>query len=216
MLNALLVVAAIASANGEIKHMQTTQQIPGYTYGKVPPAPISLADLDKLKKALLLGEDDIKALRRSYDILKGQTDQILDVWYGFVGSHDFLLHFFTNKSDGKPNAEYLQAVRKRFAQWILDTAKADFNQEWLNWQFELGRRHHRTGKNKTDGAAAVDNINFRYVPALAIPITTTLRPFLAKGNATEKEIQAMHEAWVKAVTLQVILWSYPYVKDGDW
>jgi hypothetical protein len=25
----------------------------------------------------------------------------------------------------------------------------------------------------------------------------------------------MHQAWVKAVLLQVILWSHPYVRDGD-
>jgi hypothetical protein len=25
----------------------------------------------------------------------------------------------------------------------------------------------------------------------------------------------MHQAWVKAVLLQVILWSHPYVIDGD-
>jgi hypothetical protein len=48
-----------------------------------------------------------------------------------------------------------------------------------------------------------------------IPITTTLRPFLAKNGASPEEVDKMHAAWVKSVTLQVILWSYPYVRDGD-
>jgi len=25
----------------------------------------------------------------------------------------------------------------------------------------------------------------------------------------------MYQAWVKAVLLQLILWSHPYVRDGD-
>ena len=51
--------------------------------------------------------------------------------------------------------------------------------------------------------------------ALLVPITTTLKPFLAKGGAAADEVEAMHQAWVKAVLLQVILWSHPYVRDGD-
>jgi hypothetical protein len=28
-------------------------------------------------------------------------------------------------------------------------------------------------------------------------------------------LEAMYQAWVKAVILQVILWTHPYVKSGD-
>jgi hypothetical protein len=44
---------------------------------------------------------------------------------------------------------------------------------------------------------------------------TNPRPFLAAGAAALEEVEAMHQAWVKAVLLQVILWSQPYVIDGD-
>jgi Protoglobin len=73
----------------------------------------------------------------------------------------------------------------------------------------------RTGKNRTDGVQAAEHIPLRYVIALLVPITTTLKPFLAEGGATAEEVEAMHQAWVKAVVLQVILWSYPYVREGD-
>ncbi|RMF71664.1 MAG: protogloblin ApPgb [Planctomycetota bacterium] len=196
----------------------TEKRIPGYTYGtaSVPKAPITLAELELLKKTVLLGDEDVRYLRMSRKILEPQIEEILDVWYGFVGSNDHLLKYFTNKSDGKPNADYLGAVRKRFGQWILDTAAADFDQKWLDYQFEIGRRHHRSGKNRTDGVEAVDHIPYRYLPALAIPITTTLKPFLANSGAAPEDVEKMHAAWVKAVTLQTILWSYPYVRDGDW
>jgi hypothetical protein len=53
------------------------------------------------------------------------------------------------------------------------------------------------------------------VLALLIPITTTLKPFLAEGGASPDEVEAMHQAWVKAVLLQLILWTQPYVREGE-
>lgn len=192
--------------------------IPGYTYGTnlVPPAPITLEEFEKLKKAVLFGEEDVRYLRMSYDVLKDQVEQILDVWYGFVGSHDFLLHYFCDETSGQPLQEYLAAVRKRFGQWILDTAAAQYDQKWLDYQFEIGRRHHRSRKNQTDGVSSVALVHYRYLPALIVPITTTLKPFLQRGEHSPEEVERMHAAWVKSVTLQVVLWSYPYVREGEW
>jgi Protoglobin len=190
--------------------------IPGYTYGTdaVPRSPVSLDELELLQATLLLGENDRAALRRSSDILAPQVDAILDVWYGFVGANPHLLAAFTDP-DGQPNQVYLAAVRRRFGQWIHDTARAEFDQAWLDYQHEIGVRHTRRGKNHTDGVQAADHVPLRYVFALLIPITTTLKPFLASGGAVQEEVEAMHQAWVKAVLLQVILWSQPYVREGD-
>ena len=190
--------------------------IPGYTYGTdaVPRSPLSLDELGLLKATLLMGDDDLAALRRSGQVLAGRVEEILDVWYGFVGANPHLLAAFTGP-DGQPDQAYLAAVRRRFGRWILDTARAEYDQAWLDYQQEIGLRHHRSGKNRTDGARAADHIPLRYVLALLVPITTTLKPFLAEGGAAPDEVQAMHQAWVKAVLLQVILWSQPYVRDGD-
>ena len=190
--------------------------IPGYTYGTdaVARSPVGLQELELLKATLLLGDDDLAALRRSGGLLAGQVEEILDVWYGFVGANPHLLAAFSGP-DGEPDQAYLAAVRQRFGRWILDTARADYDQAWLDYQHEIGLRHHRSGKNRTDGVDAADNIPLRYVLALLVPITTTLRPFLAGGGAAPDEVEAMHQAWVKAVLLQVILWSHPYVRDGD-
>jgi hypothetical protein len=190
--------------------------IPGYTYGTdtVPHSPVGLDDLQLLQSTLLLGDEDLVALRRSGDLLAPRVEDILDVWYGFVGANPHLLAAFTGP-DGQPNQAYLAAVRLRFGRWILDTARAEFDQAWLDYQHEIGVRHTRRGKNRTDGVQAADHIPLRYVLALLIPITTTLKPFLVEGGATPEDVEVMHQAWVKAVLLQVILWSQPYVRDGD-
>jgi hypothetical protein len=166
-----------------------------------------------MKGAALFGEGDVAALRRSHEVLAPQTDAILDVWYGFVGSLPHLLASFS--LEGRPDVAYLGAVRARFGQWILDTARAEYDQRWLDYQLEIGRRHHRVGKNRTDGAKASPIVELRYLFPLIVPVTHTLRPFLAADGASPEEVDARHAAWLKSVVLQVTLWAHPYVKEGD-
>jgi hypothetical protein len=187
--------------------------IPGYTYGTdaVPRSPLGLDELERLKQVVLLGDDDLAALRRSREILAGEVERILDVWYGFVADHPQLVRFFAHRDTGEPIGDYLARVRARFGQWILDTAAADYDQAWLDYQHEIGRRHHEA-KNATDGVDSVPSVDLRYVIALVYPITATLRPFLAASGAPPDEVERMQEAWRKSVLLQVALWSEAYVR----
>lgn len=191
--------------------------IPGYTYGTaaIARSPVSLAAFEDMKRSVLFGDDDIAALRRSHALVVDRTEAILDVWYGFVGSQPHLLASFTAKADGKPLGDYLGGVRRRFGQWILDTATAKYDQAWLDYQHEIGLRHHRTKKNQTDGAPSTAIVPFRDLFALVFPVTFTLRPFLAAAGDPPEVVDAMVAAWVKSCLLQVTLWSHPYVKDGD-
>lgn len=191
--------------------------IHGYTFGtpSVSRSPVTLEDFERMKASALFGEEDTKYLRLSHDILKDHVSEILDVWYGFVGSQPHLLASFTHKSDGKPLGDYLGGVRKRFERWVLDTARAEYDQRWLDYQHEIGLRHHRIGKNKTDGAASTDIVPFRNLFPLIFPVTFTLRPFLAKKGHSNEEVDKMYSAWLKSCLLQLSLWSHPYIKDGD-
>jgi Protoglobin len=191
--------------------------IPGYTMGThaVAPSPVTLADFALMQKSALFGDDDIQALRQSHAIVHDQVEAILDVWYGFVGSQPHLLASFTHKDSGQPVGDYLAAVRRRFGQWILDTARAEYDQAWLDYQHEIGLRHHRAKKNRTDNAPSTPIVPFRDLFALIFPVTITLKPFLAKKGHSADEVDRMHAAWVKSCLLQVTLWSHAYVKDGD-
>lgn len=192
------------------------ENIAGYTYGEetVPQSPISLEDFGLLKKSVLFTEEDETYLRQAGEVLADQVADVLDLWYGFVGSHPHLVYYFTGP-DGKPDADYLAAVRKRFGQWILDTCNRSYDQDWLNYQHEIGLRHHRTKKNQTDKVQSVPNISHRYMVAFIYPITATIKPFLAKKGHSSDEVEKMYQAWFKSVVLQVALWNYPYVKDDD-
>jgi hypothetical protein len=194
-----------------------TTGIPGYTAGTtaVARSPVSWQDFAAMQKSVLFGDDDVRALRQSYDVVEDQVDAILDVWYGFVGSQPHLVASFTHRDTGAPIGEYLAGVRHRFGRWILDTARAEYDQAWLDYQHEIGLRHHRAKKNRTDGAASTALVPFRDLFLLVVPVTTTLKPFLAKHGHSGSEVEAMHAAWVKSCLLQVTLWSHPYVKEGD-
>ncbi|WP_298406833.1 protoglobin domain-containing protein [uncultured Chloroflexus sp.] len=194
----------------------TTPVLPGYDYGtaQVTPSPLSLADFELLKQAVLFGPDDERYLRMAGDVLADQIDDVLDVWYGFVGSHPHLVYYFTD-GQGNLSRDYVAAVRRRFGQWILDTCRRPYDQAWLDYAHEIGLRHHRSKKNQTDHIVAVSHVHFRYMVAFIYPITATIKPFLAKKGHSAEEVEGMYQAWFKSVVMQVALWSAPYVLPGD-
>jgi len=191
--------------------------VPGYDFGAQATAgsPLGLEDLDLLEQTLFFGAEDEEYVRLADDVLGDQADEILDLWYGYVGSHPHLIRYFAD-SEGQPDIEYLGRVRERFKQWIFDTCKRPYDQEWLDYQQEIALRHTRAKKNQTDGAHETpEHIPLRYIIAFIYPITATIKSFLANKGHDPEEVEKMFQAWFKSVVLQVTLWSYPYAKEGD-
>ena len=191
------------------------ETIKGYDYKKatLEQSPVTKQDLALLKKTLLWSNDDDRFLRMAGEVLQDQTDDVLDVWYNYVGNNEHLVYYFSK--NGSPDPEYLSAVRARFGQWILDTCQRTYDQEWLNYQHEIAKRHHSNKKNQTDAVDSVPIIHYRYMTAFIYPITATMKSFLGKKGHSEAEVDGMHNAWFKAVTLSVILWTYPYINEGE-
>ena len=211
-------VIATTSMAGEKSEPQKSVTAPhGYEYGsrELARSPITVEELELLTKTVLLGVEDEKYLRMAGEVLKDQTDAILDTWYGFVGGNPHLVQYF-NGADGKPDGAYLTAVRKRFGKWIMDSCEKPYDQAWLDYQYEIALRHHRTKKNETDKIKSVDNISSRYLVAFVYPITATIKPFLANKGHSAEDVDKMYQAWFKSVVLQVTLWTYPYTKTGDY
>lgn len=190
--------------------------IAGYTYGTaaVAKSPLSLNDLGLLKKSVLFTKEDERYLRMAGEVLSGQIEDVLDVWSGFVASHPHLIYYYTGP-DGKPDRSYSGAVRMRLGQWVLDACNRPYDQDWLDYQREIGLRHHRAKKNQTDNVQSAPHISYRYLVAFIYPITATIKPYLTKMGHGADEVEKMHQAWFKSVVLHVALWSQPYVKDGD-
>jgi len=187
----------------------------GYLYDDpgLAASPVSVDELDRIKSSLLWTDEDRDALRAAGKILIDQTAAILDLWYGFVASQPHLVAAFAGP-DGQPDGNYLDAVRGRFGRWIEDLCTRDFDETWLAYQEEIALRHHSAKKNRTDRVASPSNhVELRYLIALTVPITVTIRYFLAAGESDPARVDAMYHAWFKAVILSVVLWARPYSPD---
>jgi hypothetical protein len=148
-------------------------------------------------------------------ILADQTEAILDVWYGFVASTPELVVYFKNNKTGAPDGAYLGAVRKRFGQWISTRPTPTTTRRGWTTSTKSACATPRPRRTRPTRPTACRLVNFRYLSALTIPVTTTLKPFLAKKGASAADVEKMHAAWVKSVLMQTILWSYPYVRTAS-
>jgi hypothetical protein len=191
--------------------------IPGYDRGKdnVAKSPITMAEWEELKKSALFGEEDIVYLRLSEEILEDQVSELLKTWRGIIFDHPHLRAYDENPRTHEVDKEYAAAVAKRFGQWVLDTARARYDQDWLDYQYEIGLRHHRTKKNKTDNGHTLNHIRGRDLLAFCTSIVVPMRPFLARKGHPREVVDRMYDAWMKSMLLQATLWIQPYIREGD-
>ena len=99
------------------------------------------------------------------------------------------------------------------ATWSLPDARAA---RTISTSWHLATRHTRAKKNRTDGVrSTADEVPLRYMVAFVYPITATMRQFLAKKERTPGEVDRIHDAWFKAVKLQVALWCQPDARQGS-
>lgn len=189
--------------------------IPGYTFGtsEVAPSPVGPNEVELLKATLLWSEADDRHLRMAGEVLVDQVDDVIQLWYGYVGSHPHLLRYFADAS-GQPIAEYLERVRVRFAQWVRDVCDRPYDDAWRDYQQEIGLRHTRKKKNQTDGVESAAEVPLRYLVAFIFPITATMRSFLAAKGHDSEQVEGMQTAWFKAVVLHVCLWCQPYAPES--
>jgi pimeloyl-ACP methyl ester carboxylesterase len=211
--------AAPKTSRGEMtmQDHHDAKDLPGYNPGspEVAKSPISMEDLSLLKASALFTDEDMVYLRLSYDVLKDQAEELVTMWRGIIAQHTHLAGYSVDLKTAEPDKDYGAAVGKRFAQWVLDTARAEYDQAWLDYQYEIGLRHHRTKKNQTDHADTAPHIRGRDLLAFAAATVAPMRPYLEKGGHSTEVVLRMQEAWWKSMILQVTLWSQPYMNPGD-
>jgi protoglobin len=187
------------------------EEISGYTYGSPEAArsPVSLADLELLKKTVNFTDEDEKYLQIAGEVLANQTEEVVKKWRGVIAANPHLAQYSLGP-EGKPDAHYSADSGLRFRQWILDTCFRRYDQDWLNYQQEIALRHTSVKKNQTDHVKSAAHIPLRYVIAFTAVINDEIKPFLGAKGHSQKEVERMHRAWCKSVQLQIALWSEPY------
>jgi hypothetical protein len=193
------------------------ERIPGYSYGTTSagPSPLTLQDLDELKAAVGLTDEDDANLRLAGDLLAPRAADMVAAWRHQVGQHPFLARYSAHP-DGTPNPEYAAASTLRFDRWVIDACTRPLDQAWLNQQHEIGLRHNRAKKNQTDHADSVDHIPLRYLLAFTAVIITSARAYLSDDQHSAEQIDAMHAAFTKSVMLHLTVWTRAYTTDTQW
>jgi hypothetical protein len=196
---------------------RSTQSIPGYDYGAatVPRSPVTVEDFSKLEQSADYTAEDRGYLSLAGEVLAEQAEKIVDAWRSRIGAQEHLVKWFFSP-DGKPDDHYKAAVKPRFVKWVIDVCTRSYDQTWLDYQEEIGRRHTPEKKNLTDAAQTPSLVPLRYVLSFAAVIITSSREFLASRGHSPEQVEGMYAAWTKAVMLTLALWSRPYTKDDLW
>jgi hypothetical protein len=194
-----------------------TTEIAGYDYGRPTSArsPISLEELRQLEASAGWTQDDAKVLQRHGQIFSDRAEDMVDSWRSAIASQPHLVKWFLGP-DGKPDERYMANARKRFVQWVRDVCFRPHDQEWLDYQEEIGLRHTPENKNRTDNAQTAPLVPLRYLFAFSAIVAVTARKFFMNAGVTGEELQKLQDAWLKAVLVHVTLWSRPYAKEGLW
>ena len=190
-------------------------RIPGYTFGQVPPSPVTLEELDRLKATVGWTCADADALARAAEVLKGDEEGLVDGWREIIGGQSHLAHWFVHP-DGSPNDEYKAAVKKQFVQWVRDTLTKPFDQAWLDYQEEIGKRHTPAKKNETDNGDTPPVVPLRYLIGFLPPTLFAVPELLRARGLDAGEIEKIGRAWTRAIALTLALWSRPYCQEGLW
>ena len=147
-------------------------------------------------------------------LTRSRVYPMVDAWRAVIGSQSHLSHWFV-KPDGTSDDDYKASVKRRFVQWVVDVAVRPHDQEWLNYQYEIGLRHTPARKNKTDGAHTPQVVPFRYLLGF-VPVVLPIRRFFLGAIQDEAELKRLEDAWTRAVMLHITLWSQAYIAQDLW
>ena len=101
-----------------------------------------------------------------------------------------------------PKPRIRRGSKPRFDRWIIDACTRPLDQDWLNYQHEIGLRHTSAKKTKTDNADSLNHIPMRYLLAFSAVVIATAREYLAATGAPPEQVDRMHSAFTKSVMLQ--------------
>jgi hypothetical protein len=191
------------------------EDIAGYDYRtpRSATSPLDLEDLQRLKEAVWLTADDEAALRDAATILADQADEMVTFWRQRLSEQPWLAPY-SQHPDGTPNPAYGEATKPRFDRWIIDACTRPLDQSWLDYQHEIGLRHTPAKKNKTEDADSGPFVPLRYLLAFTAVVIATARRFLAAKGADGEQLDRLHSAFTKSVTLHVTVWTRAYGDAG--
>ncbi|HCB15171.1 MAG TPA: hypothetical protein DEP36_16615 [Gammaproteobacteria bacterium] len=170
-------------------------------------------EIEQLWRIGLFSPDDARALRKLWRILRGQTDDYLDIVLGMVAAHPVLDEVLSVLGGESPEEIFdgSTSLRRQFRQWLFETCQFPHDPPWIKQLYSK-----RMQDFPEQSLASTRLPRFRYILALAFPLAATAHSFLAAAGGNQQDIERMQYALLKAILLQMDLLSMLYVKEGFW
>jgi Protoglobin len=183
-------------------------ELHGYDYGAVARSPVTWDQFEDLKRVVGFTDRDQQLLSRAGELIGPRLEALLDHWFGQLGP-------WVHATFSGPDMErYSAAAGARFGRGVLDGFMRTYDQEWLDYQHEVGLRHARAKKNKTDRVDSVAVVPFRHLVA-SIQVLSEIPDEFLQGLSSA-DAAGIRGAWSKSLLLQVALWSRSYIAAEDW
>lgn len=194
---------------------KVAEEIYGYSYGKpeVPASAITLQQLEELKASVGMTGEDEQYLRLAGQVLADQTAQVVEQWRVRIIGRIPQLSRHSRTPEGNAIPEYTGNSNLRFRQWILDTCMRPYDQDWINYQEEIARRHTSEKKNQVDGVRSTPYVPLRDIIAFIAVMNETIKPYLGANGHPAAEVDRMHMAWCKSLQLQAAIWARVYMEQ---
>lgn len=190
------------------------QTIRGYDYGDpaLTASSVSVSELTLLLESVQFTDVDVRYLRMAGDVLQDRVKEVVLKWRSDIIASIPHLAKHSHDQSGCPLPAYLAASNLRFEQWILDTCRRPYDQQWLDYQQEIALRHTSAKKNRTDRVSSTDHVPLRDVIGFTAVMNRTIRPFLGAQGHSEEVVEGMHAAWQKSLQIQIALWTKVYMR----
>lgn len=194
---------------------KVADEIYGYSYGSpaVAVSTITLQQLEELKASVGMTGEDEQYLRLAGQVLADQTAQVVEHWRVRIIGGIPQLSRHSRTPEGNAIPEYTAKSNLRFRQWILDTCMRPYDQDWINYQEEITRRHTSEKKNQVDGVRSTPYVPLRDIIAFIAVMNETIRPYLGAKGHPAAEVDRMHSAWCKSLQLQAAIWARVYMEQ---
>lgn len=169
-------------------------------------------EVELLGRVGLFAPDDARALRKVWRVLKGQTDDYLEMVLGMVAAYPALAAALDVPRGASPEgaAGGSAITRRLFRRWLFETCLTPHEPAWLK------RLYAELPPDRSAPTLWAQLPDFRYLIALSFPLIATARSLLTTSGLAPQEIERMQSALLKAILLQVTLLSKLYVKEGLW
>ena len=90
-------------------------------------------EIEQLWRIGLFSPDDARALRKLWRILRGQTDDYLDIVLGMVAAHPVLDEVLSVLGGESPEEIFdgSTSLRRQFRQWLFETCQFPHDPPWI-------------------------------------------------------------------------------------